>query len=33
MTDFETRVSGDAGRPADGWRLDWADPARRHRAA
>lgn len=29
MTDLETRVSGDAATPAEGWRLDWADPAHR----
>jgi acetyl/propionyl-CoA carboxylase alpha subunit len=28
MTDFETRVAGDPVATADGWRLDWADPAR-----
>ena len=28
MTDFETRVAGDPVTTADGWRLDWADPAR-----
>jgi biotin carboxyl carrier protein len=28
MTDFETRVAGDPVARADGWRLDWADPAR-----
>ena len=29
MTDLGTRISGDSVSPADGWRLEWADPARR----
>lgn len=26
MTDFETRVDGEAVDPADGWRFEWVDP-------
>jgi biotin carboxyl carrier protein len=29
MSDLEARVSGDPVVPAGGWRLEWADPARR----
>jgi biotin carboxyl carrier protein len=27
MTDYETRVDGEAVDPADGWRFEWVDPA------